>query len=170
MVLVIIDSLRKDHIGAYGNDDPDPQPRRPRQREPGLYPGLPRVHTHHLRQEGDTHGEADLALLQLEARQGRGRDPAGLGTDTPLSDHARRRCCRRPGTGPTSITDNMHQMKPSYDMHRGFDVFDFFRGQTTDNYKPFWTAPEDKVAQALVKGNIPCYDGPDAPVLRQRAG
>src|SRR3712207_8613471 len=34
------------------------------------------------------------------------------------------------------VTDNMHQFKSSYDMHRGFDVFDFFRGQTTDNFQP----------------------------------
>ena len=59
------------------------------------------------------------------------------------------------GYGTYFITDNMHQMKPSYDMHRGFDVFDFFRGQTTDKYKPNWTAPEDKVSQALMKGNPP---------------
>ena len=63
------------------------------------------------------------------------------------------------GYGTYFITDTMHQMKPSYDMHRGFDVFDFFRGQTTDNYKPIWTAPEDKVSQALMKGNIPAMTG-----------
>jgi arylsulfatase A-like enzyme len=44
-------------------------------------------------------------------------------------------------------------------MHRGFDVFDFIRGQTTDNYKPIWTAPQDKVAEALMKGNVPAMTG-----------
>jgi arylsulfatase A-like enzyme len=31
----------------------------------------------------------------------------------------------------------------------GFDVFDFIRGQTTDGYMPQWTAPPEKVSQAL---------------------
>jgi arylsulfatase A-like enzyme len=35
---------------------------------------------------------------------------------------------------------------------RGFDVFDFIRGQTTDDYRPKWTDPREKVRQALVKG------------------
>ena len=47
----------------------------------------------------------------------------------------------------------MHQYKASMNFHRGFDVFDFFRGQTTDAYKPVWTYPQDKVSQALMKGN-----------------
>ena len=63
------------------------------------------------------------------------------------------------GYGTYLVTDNMHQIKPSYDMHRGFDVFDFFRGQTTDNYKPTWTVPEDKVSQALLKGTSPAMTG-----------
>ena len=62
------------------------------------------------------------------------------------------------GYGTYLVTDNMHQFKPST-IHRGFDVFDFFRGQTTDNHKPAWTYPKDKVDQALLKGNIPAMTG-----------
>jgi arylsulfatase A-like enzyme len=53
------------------------------------------------------------------------------------------------------VTDNMHQFKASYDMHRGFDVFDFFRGQTTDNFQPNWTYDREMVDRALMKGNVP---------------
>ena len=74
------------------------------------------------------------------------------------------------GYGTYFVTDNMHQFKPSYDIHRGFDVFDFFRGQTTDNYKPIWTAPEGQGRPGPREGQRSRHDGPDAPVLRQRAG
>jgi hypothetical protein len=53
------------------------------------------------------------------------------------------------------VTDNMHQFKASYDMHRGFDVWDFFRGQTTDNYRPNWTYDREMVDRAMMKGNVP---------------
>ena len=92
VVLVIIDSLRKDHIGAYGNpDDPKPQPRRPRQGQPDLYPGLPRVHTDHLRAESHSHGLQDLALQGLGASEGRGHHPAGVGSPSPSTRRRSRR-------------------------------------------------------------------------------
>ncbi|MCA1848870.1 MAG: sulfatase-like hydrolase/transferase, partial [Actinobacteria bacterium] len=50
-------------------------------------------------------------------------------------------------------TDTMHQFKASYNFQRGFDVFDFIRGQTTDNYKPNWTFPRERVRGALLEGN-----------------
>src|SRR3712207_1135623 len=43
----------------------------------------------------------------------------------------------------------MPQFKASYNFQRGFDAFEFIRGQTTDNYKPIWTFPPEKVRQAL---------------------
>jgi arylsulfatase A-like enzyme len=52
------------------------------------------------------------------------------------------------------VTDTMHQFKPSYNMHRGFDAFDFIRGQTTDNYQPNWTFPRERVRGALLEGNL----------------
>jgi arylsulfatase A-like enzyme len=51
-------------------------------------------------------------------------------------------------------TDNMHQYKASYNFQQGFDVFDFIRGQTTDNYMPNWTFPRARVQNALLKGNV----------------
>jgi arylsulfatase A-like enzyme len=49
-------------------------------------------------------------------------------------------------------TDNLHQYKASMNFQRGFDVFDFIRGQTTDGYQPKWTGPRKKVRQTLVQG------------------
>jgi arylsulfatase A-like enzyme len=35
-------------------------------------------------------------------------------------------------------------------MHRGFDVWDFLRGQTTDRYRPIWTCPPESLERAFV--------------------
>ena len=159
VVLVIIDSLRKDHIGAYGN---------PTIQSPNLdalakdsliftraYPeSIPTIcarraiHTGFRTWpfRGWVPPKDEDIILQ-------GWEPI------PLYQTTLAQMMQTAGYGTYFITDTMHQMKPSYDMHRGFDVFDFFRGQTTDNYKPIWTAPEDKVAKALMKGNVPAMTG-----------
>src|ERR671913_1458395 len=36
--------------------------------------------------------------------------------------------------------------------HRGFDAFDFIRGQTTDHFKPKYASPPQKVQRALTNG------------------
>src|SRR3712207_521535 len=51
------------------------------------------------------------------------------------------------------VTDTLHQFKASMNFQRGFDVFDFIRGETTDNYKPNWTYPPEKLSQALLMSN-----------------
>ena len=48
------------------------------------------------------------------------------------------------------VTDTLHQFKPSYNFHRGFDVFDFIRGQTRDRYRPHWTISRKKMKKTLV--------------------
>jgi arylsulfatase A-like enzyme len=47
------------------------------------------------------------------------------------------------------VTDNLQQYKPSMNFHRGFDAFDFIRGQTSDPYKPIWTHPPGRMQNAL---------------------
>jgi arylsulfatase A-like enzyme len=57
------------------------------------------------------------------------------------------------------VTDNMHQFKPSYNFQRGFDVFEFIRGQTTDNYQPLGMSQVDMVEKALLAGNESAMTG-----------
>jgi arylsulfatase A-like enzyme len=47
-------------------------------------------------------------------------------------------------------TDTLHHFKASMNFQRGFDVFDFLRGQTTDEYKPIWTYLPEKLDQAML--------------------
>src|SRR5918996_1580211 len=159
VVLIIMDSLRKDHVGAYGNEKiktpnldalakesllfskayPESIPTICARR--AIHPGL---RTWPFRDWVPPKGE-DIIL--------QGWEPIP-NYQTTLAE-----MLRAAGYGTYFVTDNMHQFKPSYNIHRGFDIFDFFRGQTTDNYRPAYTCPKDKVSRALLKGNIPAMTG-----------
>ena len=159
VVLIIIDSLRKDHIGAYGNRTIH-SPNLDALAKDSLlftraYPeSIPTICARRAIHTGRR------SWPFYDWKPPKGEDIILQGWEPiPLDQTTLAQMMQAAGYGTYFITDTMHQMKPSYDMHRGFDVFDFFRGQTTDNYKPIWTAPEDKVSQALMKGNIPAMTG-----------
>jgi hypothetical protein len=59
---------------------------------------------------------------------------------------------RAAGYGTYFVTDNLHQYKASMNYHRGFDSFDFIRGQTSDHFKPSWTYPPERFESALING------------------
>jgi arylsulfatase A-like enzyme len=159
VVLIILDSLRKDHVGAYGNDEIR-TPNLDALAEESLlfsraYPeSIPTICARRAIHTGlRTWPFRDWVPPKGEDIILQGWEPIP-NYQTTLAE-----MLQAAGYGTYFVTDNMHQFKPSYNIHRGFDVFDFFRGQTTDNYKPAWTYPKDKVAQALLKGNIPAMTG-----------
>ncbi len=154
VVLVIIDSLRKDHVGAYGNDwikTPNldalaKESLRFTQAYPESAPTIcarraihTGIRTWPFRNWNPPKG--DDILLQ-------GWQPIPEG-QTHLAE-----IMKQSGYATLLQTDNMHQYKPSYNFQLGFDVFDFIRGQTTDNYMPNWTFPHDRIDSALLKGNV----------------
>ena len=158
MVLIIIDSLRKDHVGAYGNDKIITPNLDALAKDSLLFSrAYPSPYRRSARGGPYTRPQ-DLALQRLGSAQGEDIILQGW-QPIPNYQTTLAEMMQAAGYGTYLVTDNMHQFKPSYNIHRGFDVFDFFRGQTTDNYKPAWTYPKDKVDQALLKGNIPAMTG-----------
>jgi arylsulfatase A-like enzyme len=159
VVLVIVDSLRKDHIGAYGNDWIKTPNLDALAKESLLftraYPeSIPTICARRAIHTGKrTWPFVDWVPPKGEDIILQGWQPIPDG-QTTLAE-----TMRAAGYGTYFVTDNMHQYKASYNFHRGFDAFDFFRGQTTDNYRPIWTYPPDKVDQALMKGNVPSMTG-----------
>jgi len=159
VVLIIIDSLRKDHVGAYGNrtiHSPNLDAlARESLRFTRAYPeSIPTI----CARRAIHTGRRTWPFYNWKPPKGEDIILQGW-APIPLYQTTLAQMMQAAGYGTYFVTDTMHQMKPSYDMHRGFDVFDFFRGQTTDNYKPIWTAPKDKVDQALIKGNPPAMTG-----------
>ena len=155
VILVIMDSLRKDHVGAYGNpwiktpnlDALAKQSLRFTEAYPESLPTIcarraihTGIRTWPFRNWHPVKGD-DIIL------QGWQPIPEG---QTHLAE-----VLKENGYATMLMTDTMHEFKPSYNFQRGFDAFKFIRGQTTDNYKPMWTYPPEKVQDALLKGNVP---------------
>jgi arylsulfatase A-like enzyme len=154
VVVVILDSLRKDHIGAYGNtwiktpnlDSLAKESLRFTQAYPEAMPTICARRTIHT-------GRRTWPFRNWKPPKGediilQGWEPIPVGQKhlaEILKEH-----------GYTTMleTDTMHQFKASYNFQLGFDVFHFIRGQTTDNYKPNWTYPRERVQDSLLKGNI----------------
>jgi arylsulfatase A-like enzyme len=154
VVLVILDSLRRDHVGCYGND----WIRTPAldalatesTRFTGFYPeALPTLQarraihtgnrvfpfTGHQSHKGDTVtapgwgpiGEEQVSLAEIMGHAG-----------------------YRTGL----VTDVYHQMKPSMNFHRGFNQFNWIRGQEGDKYRSTRLPSADLVESFL----HPSYD------------
>ena len=133
-IVVILDSLRRDHVGCYGADS---------------------IHTPALDQFS---GEAirftnpkPEALATLQTRRAVHTGDRVF----PFGDHHSYKgdINRAPGWGPHTetvvtmaeiarhggyhtglITDTYHQFKPSMNFHRGFDQFHWIRGQENDHW------------------------------------
>jgi len=151
VVLIIIDSLRKDHVGAYGND---------RIQTPNLdalakdslrftraYPeSIPTMCARRAIHTGfRTWPFRDWIPPKGEDIILQGWEPIP-NYQTTLAE-----MMQAAGYGTYFVTDNMHQFKPSYNIHRGFDVFEFIRGQTRDAYRPHWTLDREKMRRTMAK-------------------
>jgi arylsulfatase A-like enzyme len=152
VVVIILDSLRKDHLGAYGNpwiETPSLDAlARESLRFRRAYPeSLPTICARRAIHTGmrtwpfrnwQTYKGVDVEVW--------GWQPIPEG-QTTLAE-----ILEQEGYQTLFVTDTLHQFKASMNFQRGFDVFDFIRGQTTDGYRPKWTDPREKVREALVKG------------------
>lgn len=151
VVVVILDSLRKDHVGAYGNSwikTPNLDAlARDSLRFTRPYPeSLPTLCARRAIHTGfrtwpfrDWHPPKDDDVWRY------GWQPIPEG-QTTLAE-----ILKGQGYQTMFVTDTLHQFKPSYNFHRGFDVFDFIRGQTRDRYRPDWTLSWEKMKKTMVK-------------------
>ena len=133
-IVVILDSLRRDHVGCYGADA-------------AHTPALDQLSRESIR-FSNPKPEA-LATLQTRRAVHTGNRVF------PFGDHQSYKgdINRAPGWGPHSesvvtmaeiarhggfhtglITDTYHQFKPSMNFHRGFDQFHWIRGQENDHW------------------------------------
>lgn len=154
VVLVIVDSLRPDHIGAYGNDwiqtpnldalakDSISFTRAYPESTPSI-PARRAIHTG-LRSfpftgwERSNVNEEDVRLWGWEP--------------IPHEQATLAEILRAEGFSNVLITDTLHQFRPDYNFHRGFDVFEFIRGQERDFYRPAWMTDEARLDNVLVGG------------------
>ncbi len=153
VVVVILDSVRKDHVGIYGNDwiqtpSLDALAKESLRFTRALPESAPTINARRAIHTGRRSWPfRDWGVPKGENIILQGWQPIPTG-QTTLAE-----ILLESGYTTMLVTDNMHQCKPSYNMQRGFTAFDFIRGQTTDNYQPISTAPPERIGQALLKGN-----------------
>ena len=152
VILVIIDSLRRDHLGVYGNDwiktpnldalakeslifdrsHPESLPTILARR--AIHTG---IRTFPFRNWQKWYSED----VNLWGWQPIPRDQVTLAE-----------ILIKEGFFNLIVTDTLHQFRPFYDMHRGFHAFDFIRGQERDFFRPQSPASEKKMENTLVGG------------------
>lgn len=151
VVVVILDSLRQDHVGAYGNEwikTPNLDAlSRGSLRFTRAYPeSLPTICSRRA-----IHTGLRTWPFRNYVRP-KGTNVKAYGWQPiPGDQRALAEILREAGYEPLFLTDTFHQNRPSMNFHRGFDVFDFIRGQEADRFRPKVLCPEKKIDGALVE-------------------
>ena len=153
VILIILDSLRRDHVGAYGNDrirTPNldalaEESLRFTRAYPESIPTLPArraIHTglrtwpfrNWIPPEGETFMPAGWQRIPEE--------------QTTLSE-----ILKAQGFSTVLYSDTQHLFKASMNFQRGFRVYDWIRGQERDRYRPTMRVSQEQVEKMVVPGN-----------------
>ncbi len=135
LVLVIIDSLRKDHVGCYGNTWIETPNLDKLAKEsvifdaayPESLPTLPQRRAMHT-------GRRTFPFRKYNPRKG---DMVRIYGWEPIPEEQTTlaEMLRRAGYHAGFICDAYHCFKPSMNYHRGFNQFQWIRGQEADRYR-----------------------------------
>jgi arylsulfatase A-like enzyme len=153
VILVILDSLRKSHIGAYGND---------RIRTPSLdalageslrftraypesIPTLPARRAMHT-------GLRTWPFRNWKPPEGETFMPAGW-QRIPEEQTTLSEVLLNNNFNTVLFSDTHHLFKASMNFQRGFKVYDWIRGQERDHYRPTVRVPQEQVEKMVLPGN-----------------
>jgi arylsulfatase A-like enzyme len=154
VVLVILDSLRKDHVGAYGNDGIETPnldalaagSLRFTRAYPESIPTLPARRAIHT-------GLRTWPFRNWDPPEGEIFVPAGWQhipeDQTTLSEIL----LLEQGFNTALFSDTHHLFKASMNFQRGFRLFDWVRGQERDRYRPTMRVSQERVDQMVIPGN-----------------
>lgn len=152
VIVIILDGLRKDHIGAYGNDwiqtpNMDALAReslRFTRAYPESMPTIPARRAIHT-------GMRTFPFRGWVPQKG---DPIRLyGWQRIPEDQTTLAEILRPaGYETLMVSDCYHLFKPSMNFNREFTVDRRIRGQETDAYQPYWSTPKERLKEYVVKG------------------
>jgi arylsulfatase A-like enzyme len=153
IILVILDSLRKDHIGVYGNDwiqTPNldalaGESLRFTQAYPDSLPTLCARRAIHTGMR--TWPFRDIVRLPGETFQPAGWQPI------PEQQVTLSETLLNAGYSTALFADTQPMFHPSMNFQRGFGVFEWLRGQERDRFRPKLGVPEDQIRQNTVPGN-----------------
>src|SRR3712207_295809 len=153
VILIILDSLRKDHVGAYGND----QIRTPSldalageslrftRAYPESLPTLPARRAIHT-------GLRTWPFRNWSPPEGETFMPAGW-QRIPEEQTTLSELLLGQGYNTVLFSDTQHLFKASMNFQRGFKVYDWIRGQERDRYRPTMRVPQEQVEKMVLPGN-----------------
>jgi arylsulfatase A-like enzyme len=153
VILVILDSLRKDHVGAYGNDEIQTPNLDALAKESfrftRAYPeSLPTlcarraIHT----------GLRTWPFRGFYELPGETFQPAGW-QPIPEAQITLAEMLSGAGYNTALFADTQPMFHPSMNFQRGFKVFEWVRGQERDRYRPKLGVPEGEIRRNTVAGN-----------------
>jgi len=155
VIVVILDSLRRDHVGAYGNTwiktpNLDALARqsllftRPYPESIPTIPARRAIHT----------GVRTWPFRDWHPAPDDGFKPYGW-APVPEDQAVLAEVLSAEGINTNIVTDNLHMYRASYDFQRGFDTFDYIRGQERDQYRPMMPVSDARIDKVTVSGNVP---------------
>lgn len=152
VILIILDSLRKDHVGDYGNrrivtpnlDALAAESLRFDRAYPESLPSIPARRAIHT----------GLRTWPFRNWHRTSRQDVGLYGWQPVPEDQTTlaEILHAAGYATMFVTDTLHQFRPGYNFHRGFDVFHFVRGQERDLYRPTSLCPPGALKKVLLGG------------------
>jgi arylsulfatase A-like enzyme len=153
VVVVMVDSLRRDHVGAYGNDwiktpNIDALAKesllftRPYPESIPTIPARRAIHT----------GVRTWPFRNWHPVSDDGFKPYGW-APVPEGQTVLAEILSAEGINTNIVTDTLHLYRASYDFQRGFDTFDYIRGQERDQYRPMMSVSDAQVDKVTVAGN-----------------
>jgi arylsulfatase A-like enzyme len=153
VILLILDSLRKDHVGAYGNpwiktpnlDALARESLRFTRAYPESIPTLPARRAIHT-------GLRTWPFKDWNPPEGETFMPAGW-QRIPEEQTTLSEILLEEGFSTVLLSDTMHLFKASYNFQRGFKAFDWIRGQERDRYRPTLRVSQEQVEKMVVPGN-----------------
>jgi arylsulfatase A-like enzyme len=153
VILIILDSLRKDHVGAYGNgrirtpnlDALAGESLRFSRAYPESLPTLPARRAIHT-------GLRTWPFRNWRPPEGETFMPAGW-QRIPEEQTTLSELLLGQGYNTVLFSDTQHLFKASMNFQRGFKVYDWIRGQERDRYRPTMKVPQEKVEKMVVPGN-----------------
>jgi arylsulfatase A-like enzyme len=153
VILVILDSLRKDHVGAYGNgwiktpslDALANESLRFTQAYPESIPTIPARRAIHT-------GLRTWPFRNWNPPEGETFMPAGW-QHIPEDQTTLSEVLLNNDFNTVLLSDTQHLFKATMNFQRGFKVFDWIRGQERDRYHSTLRVPEEKVEKMVVPGN-----------------
>jgi arylsulfatase A-like enzyme len=153
VILVILDSLRKDHVGAYGNDGIRTpsldalanESLRFTRAYPESIPTIPARRAIHT-------GLRTWPFRNWNPPEGETFMPAGW-QHIPEDQTTLSEVLFNNDFNTVLLSDTQHLFKATMNFQRGFMVFDWIRGQERDRYHSTLRVPEEKVEKMVVPGN-----------------